>query len=106
MYYIICFGCLIGIYMLFYIIYGTNLLTEGPLLVSVFLPILEFHRKGRLNGVQTERNLHDDLSWTERKTEDLEIKSETQQGFHKTGGRAQGVRRAPLPRALLVDVLT
>ena len=31
--------------MLFYIIFGSNLLTEGPVLVSVFLPILEFCRK-------------------------------------------------------------
>ena len=31
--------------MLFYIFFGTNLLTEGPMLVSVFLPILEFRRK-------------------------------------------------------------
>ena len=29
-----------------------------------------------------------------------------QQGAHEGGGRAQGGRRAPLPRALLVDVLT
>ena len=35
-YYIIRFGCLIGIYMLFYIIFGTNLLIEGPVPVSVF----------------------------------------------------------------------
>ena len=27
-------------------------------------------------------------------------------GAHKGGGRAQGGRRAPLPRGLLVDVLT
>ena len=29
-----------------------------------------------------------------------------QQGAHEGGGRAQGGRRAPLPRGLLVDVLT
>ena len=29
-----------------------------------------------------------------------------QRGPHEGGGRAQGGRRAPLPRALLVDVLT
>ena len=31
--------------MLFYIIFGTNLLTESPVPVSVFLPILEFAEK-------------------------------------------------------------
>ena len=29
-----------------------------------------------------------------------------QQGAHEGGGRAQEGRRAPLPRGLLVDVLT
>ena len=29
-----------------------------------------------------------------------------QRGAHEGGGRAQGGRRAPLPRALLVDCLT
>ena len=35
-YYIICFGCLMGFNMLFYIIFGTNLLNDGPVPVSVF----------------------------------------------------------------------
>ena len=81
--------------MLFYIIFGTNLLTEGPMPVSVFSPILEFHRKGIPNGVQTERNLRDDLYWTESKPEDLKMKSGTQRGSHEVGGRAQGGRRTP-----------
>ena len=45
-YYIICFGCLMGFNMFFYIIFGTNLLNGGLVPVSVFLPILEFRRKG------------------------------------------------------------
>ena len=53
-YYIIYFGCLMGFNKLFYIIFGTNLLTEGPVPVSVFFPILEFCIKGIQNGVQTE----------------------------------------------------
>ena len=35
--------------MLFYIIFGTNLLTGGPAQIAVFLPILVFHRKGISN---------------------------------------------------------
>ena len=35
-YYIICFGCLMGFNMHFYIIFGTNLLTEGPVQIAVF----------------------------------------------------------------------
>ena len=92
--------------MLFYIIFGTNLLTEGQVPVYVILPILEFRRKRIPNGVQTEWNFHDDLSWTERKLEDLKMKSETQRGGHEAGGRAQGVGRTPLPRGPFVPPLT
>ena len=60
--------------MLFYIIFGTNLLTGGLVPVPIFLPILEFYRKGIPNGVQTERNLREDLSWNKRKPGDLELK--------------------------------
>ena len=53
-----------GINMLFYIIFGTNLLTGGPAPVSVFLPISVFCGKGISNGIQTERNLREDLFGT------------------------------------------
>ena len=66
-----------GFNMLFYIIFGTNLLTGSPVPVSVFLPIFEFCRKGIPNGVQTKWNLRDDLSWNNRNPEDLELKSWT-----------------------------
>ena len=85
-----------GFNMLFYIIFGTNLLTEGPVPVSVFLPILKFCRKGIPKGVQTEWNLRDDLSWTESKPEDFKMKSEKQRGIHEAGGHA------PHPRGPLV----
>jgi len=94
--YYLFWGCLIGIYMLFYIIFGTNLLTKGPMPVSVFLPILEFCRKGIPNGVQTEWNLHGDLSWTESNPKDLDLKSRTPRGGHEAGGRA------PHPRGPLI----
>ena len=76
-----------GFNMLFYIIFGTNLLTGGPVLV-VFLPISVFRRKGISNGIQTERNLHEDLSWNKRNPEDLELKYGTPRGGHEPGGRA------------------
>ena len=44
-----------GFIMHFYIIFGTNLLTEGPVPVSVFLPILVFCRKGIPNGMKPSR---------------------------------------------------
>ena len=44
-----------GFNMLFYIIFQTNLLTKGPVPVSVFLPISVFRRKGISNGMKPSR---------------------------------------------------
>ena len=82
--------------MLFYIIFGTNLLTEGPVQIDVCLPISVFRRKGISNGIQMERNLREDLSRHKHNPEDLEWKSDTQQGSHEAGGRT------PHPRGPLV----
>ena len=79
----------------FYIIFGTNLLTQGPVQIAVFLPISVFHRKGISNGIQTERNLREDLFWNKRNSRDLELRSSKQRGGHDIGGCAQGGRRAP-----------
>ena len=85
-----------GFNMLFYIIFGTNLLTGGSVPVFVFfLPILEFHRKGIPNGVQMERNLRDDISWNESNPENMEWKSGTPRGGHVEGGHVQEGRRTP-----------
>ena len=90
------FWMLLGLFLHFYIIFGTNLLTGGPAQNCCFLPILEFRKKGVPNGGQTEWNFRDDLSWNKRKPEDLEMKSETQRGGH------EGARRAPHPCVPLV----
>ena len=81
--------------MLFYIIFGTNLLTGGPVLVFVFLHILVFHRKGISNGIQMERNLREDLSWNKRNLGDLEYKSGSPPSFHEAGGAPRGVGAPP-----------
>ena len=39
----------------FYIIFGTNLLTQGPVKIAVFLPISVFHRKGISNEKKPSR---------------------------------------------------
>ena len=74
--------------MLFYIIFGTNLLTQGLVQIVVFLPISVFRRKGISNGVQTERNLRERDFWNKRDPEDLEWTSTNKRGGHKAGGRA------------------
>ena len=40
----------------FYIIFGTNLLTGGPVQICYFMPISVFRGKGISDGVKTERN--------------------------------------------------
>ena len=86
----------------FYIIFGTNLLTGGPVQIVVFFPISVFRRKGILNGIQTEWNLREDHFWNKRNPGDLEWMSRKQRGSHEAGRRAQGGRRAPHPHGPLV----
>ena len=81
----------------FYIIFGTNLLTKGPVQIAVFLPISVFRRKGISNRVQTEWNFRASYFWNKRNPGDLEWKSTKQRGGHEVGRRAQGGRHAPPP---------
>ena len=66
-----------GFIMHFYIIFGANLLTKGPVQIVVFLPIIVFHTKGMSNGIQTEWNLREDRFWYKRNPGDLEWTSAT-----------------------------
>ena len=77
----------------FYIIFGTNLLTQGPVQIDVFFPILVFHRKGISNGIQTEWNLWGSYFWNKCDLGDLEWTSRNQGGGHEAGG-------APTPLGL------
>ena len=97
-YYVICFGCLIGNYMLFYIIFGTNLLTEGPVPVFVFLPILEFCRKGIPNGMKPSRWSFLDRKQTRRLGDEVRHVTRRPRGRRaRPGGRC-----APHPHGPLV----
>ena len=73
-----------GFNILFYIIFGTNLLTGGRVPVVVFFLFQCFAEK----EYQMERNLREDLSWNKRNPGDLEWESETQRGVHEAGGCA------------------
>ena len=75
-----------GLFIHFYIIFGTNLLTGGPTQIAVFLPISEFRRKTISNGVQTEWNLRERDFRNERDPEDLDPTSRHQPGRHEVGG--------------------
>ena len=82
-------------------IFGTNLLIEGPTPVFCFCLFQCFYRKGISNGIQTEWNLRDNLSWNESNPEDLEWTSRKQWGSHEAGGHAPGGGHAPHPRGPL-----
>ena len=76
-----------GFNMLFYIIFGTNLLTKGPVQIVVFFAYFSVSQKRNTkrspNGIK--------LSWwffLDRHPGDLEWKSEDPRGGHKGGGRA------------------
>ena len=75
-----------GLFIYFYIIFGTNLLTQGPVQIAVFLPISVFRRKGISNGIQTESNLRESYFWNKRDPGDLEWMSSNQWGGHEAGG--------------------
>ena len=69
----------------FYIIFGTNLLTEGPVQIAVFLPISVFRRKGISNGIQTERNLREDLFLEQ--TQSMRLGVEVKEATRRPRGR-------------------
>ena len=91
------FWMFMGLFIHFYIIFGTNLLTGGPAQIAVFLRISVFRRKRISNGVQTEWNLRERDFLNKRDPEDLEWTSSNQRGSHEAGG-APTPRRALHPR--------
>ena len=90
-----------GLFIHFYIIFGTNLLTQGPVQIAVFLPISVFRIKGISNRVQTEWNLLERDFWNKRDPEDLEWTSSNQRGGHEAGGTPTPLG-TPSPRGPLV----
>ena len=88
-----------------YITFGTNLLTQSPMPVSVFPLVSVFRRKGISNGVQTEWNLRERDFRNERDPEDLDPTSRHQPGRHEVGGRAYPPGRALHPRGHLLAAL-
>ena len=91
-----------GLFIHFYIIIGTNLLTGGPTQIVVCLPISVFRRKRISNGVQTELNLWERDFRNKRDPEDLEWTSSNQRGGHEAGGRAYPPGHSLHPRGPLV----
>ena len=66
---------LIGFILHFYIIFGTNLLTQGPVQIAVFLPISVFRRKGISNGMKPSRGSF--LEQTQSRRLGVDVKKRT-----------------------------
>ena len=96
-YYIIYFGCLIGFTNHFYIIFGTDLLTQGPVQIVVFLPISVFRRKGISNGMKPSGELFLEQTWSIGPG--LDIKKSTRRPRGREARLPPG--RAPHPRGPL-----
>ena len=94
-YFIICFGCLIGFIIHFYIIFGTNLLTGGPAQICCFFCLFQcFEEK----EYQTESKRNEinwrSYFWKESYRMDLDPTSGAKGGAHEGGGAPP---RAPPP---------
>ena len=87
-----------GLWYTFLYFFGTNLLTEGPVQIAVFLPVSVFHGKGISNGIQTEWNLREDLFGTNAIQETWSGSQGSNEEAMRQEGVPQGGGRAPHPR--------
>src|SRR3954470_6811131 len=85
-YYIIHLGCLMGFTMHFYIIFGTNLLTQSPVPVPVFPLFQCFEEKEYQTESKRNETFWRSYFWKESNPGDLECTSGKQQGRHEAGG--------------------
>ena len=88
------FFMLMGLFLHFYIIFGTNLLTQGPVQIAVFLPISVFHRKGISNGMKPSGTWFSQQTWSRR----LGVGVKKQWRQPRGRGRAYPPGRALHPR--------
>ena len=81
------FWMFMGFIINFYMIFGTNLLTQSPVPVSVF-PCFRISQKRKIKQSPIDLKLHGTYFWIRRSPEDLECTSGDQRGSHEAGGRA------------------
>ena len=79
-----------------YIIFGTNLLTEGLAQIVVFFAYFRVWKKRISNGVQTEWNLWECDFLNKRDPGDLEWASRNNGGSHEAGGAPSTLVGPPL----------
>ena len=80
----------------FYIIFGTNLLTQSPVPVSVFfVAYFRVSKKRKIKRSPIDLKLHGTHFWKERSPEDLECTSGDLRGGHEAGGTPPWARPPP-----------
>ena len=99
------FWMLMGFILHFYIIFGSNLLTQGPVQIAGFLPISVFRRKGIQNGVQTDETFGNVIFGTNVIQRTWSGRQETYEEATRQGARLPP-GRALHPRGPLVASLT
>ena len=100
MLYYLLFWTILGFIFHFYITFGTNLLTQGPVQITVFLPILVFRRKGISNGMKPSGTWFSHQIWSRRLGPSVKKEERRSRGWRHPP------RVRPLPRRLLVGFLT
>ena len=91
-YYIIHLGCFICIYMSFYMIFGTNLLTQSPVPVSVF-SLFSVLQKRDTKRSPIDVPIFDDFLWTRRNVMGSGCAWRVSRGGHNPPGHAWASRR-------------
>ena len=89
----------------FYIIFGTNLLTQSPS-QFLFLPCFRVSKKRKIKRSPIDLKLHETHFWKERSPEDLECMPGDLRGGHEAGGAPTPAGHALHPRGPLVAPLT
>ena len=78
----------------FYIIFGTNLLTEGPVQIAVFF-YFSVSQKRNIKRSPNEWNLRESYFWNKRDLGDLEWTLRNKRGGHEAGGAPTPWARPP-----------
>src|SRR5918994_7298461 len=87
-YYIIYFGCLMGFIIHFYIIFGTNLLTKGPVQIAVFFCLFQCFAE---KEYQTESKRNETFGNVIFGTEAIQETRSRRQGSFEEATRQGGV---------------
>ena len=86
MLYYLLFWTLLGFIIHFYIIFGSNLLTEGPVQIAVFGAYFSVSQKRNIKRSPNGMNLRERDFWNEHDPGDLDPKSRKLRGSHEVGG--------------------